>query len=117
MLLEPLRVALEALWANKLRAVLTMLGVIIGVASVIVMIAVVQGARHRAIEQIISNGSNVILGAYNPRSDKVKSGAITGFEMNDITAIAKECSLVAGVSPVASSSVDVQFKDKSIHRQ
>ena len=44
---ESIRVALAALWANKLRALLTMLGVIIGVTSVIVMIAIVQGIRQQ----------------------------------------------------------------------
>ncbi len=56
-----LRVAMRALAVNKLRSVLTMLGIIIGVAAVIVMIAVGGGAQKRVEEQIRSLGSNLLL--------------------------------------------------------
>jgi len=56
-----LRVAMRALAVNKLRSVLTMLGIIIGVAAVIVMIAVGAGAQARVEEQIRSLGSNLLL--------------------------------------------------------
>jgi len=56
-----LRVAMRALAVNKLRSLLTMLGIIIGVAAVIVMIAVGAGAQKRVEEQIRSLGSNLLL--------------------------------------------------------
>ncbi len=56
-----LRVAMRALAVNKLRSLLTMLGIIIGVAAVIVMIAVGAGAQARVEEQIRSLGSNLLL--------------------------------------------------------
>ncbi len=56
-----LRVAMRALAVNKLRSLLTMLGIIIGVAAVIVMIAVGAGAQKRVQEQIASLGSNLLL--------------------------------------------------------
>jgi len=56
-----LRVAMRALAINKLRSLLTMLGIIIGVAAVIVMIAVGAGAQQRVEEQIRSLGSNLLL--------------------------------------------------------
>ena len=56
-----LRVAMRALAVNKLRSALTMLGIIIGVAAVIVMIAVGAGAQARVEEQIRSLGSNILL--------------------------------------------------------
>jgi putative ABC transport system permease protein len=59
--LAALRSALRALAANKLRSVLTMLGIIIGVAAVITMIAVGQGATQRVQEQLKGLGSNVML--------------------------------------------------------
>ena len=59
--LSILRIALGALRANKLRSALTMLGIIIGVAAVIVMIAVGSGARARVDEQIRALGSNLII--------------------------------------------------------
>ena len=60
-LLGLLRVAMRALAVNKLRSLLTMLGIIIGVAAVIVMIAVGAGAQQRVQEQISSLGSNLLL--------------------------------------------------------
>ena len=60
-LLGLLRVAMRALAVNKLRSLLTMLGIIIGVAAVIVMIAVGAGAQKRVEEQIRSLGSNLLL--------------------------------------------------------
>jgi len=56
-----LRIALRALAINKLRSALTMLGIIIGVAAVIVMIAVGTGAQARVEEQIRALGSNLLL--------------------------------------------------------
>jgi putative ABC transport system permease protein len=56
-----LRIALGALRVNKLRSALTMLGIIIGVAAVIVMIAVGNGAQARVEDQIRSLGSNIII--------------------------------------------------------
>jgi macrolide transport system ATP-binding/permease protein len=56
-----LRIALLALRINKMRSALTMLGIIIGVAAVIVMIAVGNGAQARVEEQIKSLGSNIIM--------------------------------------------------------
>ena len=66
--LSAIRIALAALRLNLMRSVLTMLGIIIGVASVITMIAVGAGAEARIAQQIDSLGSNLII---------VVSGAIT----------------------------------------
>ena len=59
--LTALRSALRALAANALRSVLTMLGIIIGVAAVIAMIAVGQGATQRVQEQMKGLGANIML--------------------------------------------------------
>ena len=57
----PFRIALRALAANTLRSILTMLGIIIGVAAVITMIAVGSGATKRVQEQMKGLGSNIML--------------------------------------------------------
>jgi putative ABC transport system permease protein len=106
-LFEPFRIALTALWANKLRAVLTMLGVIIGVSSVIVMVAIVQGARQKVIAQVESNGSNQIFCFYNPKPGSIQRGGFSGIRMGDILAVQKECNLIGPVSPTASTRVEV----------
>lgn len=106
---ESIRIALEALWANKLRALLTMLGVIIGVSSVIIMIAIVQGARRQVINQFEGNGANLIFAFYDPRPDSVSRGGFSGLQMDDIRAITEQCTLVGGVSPTATTSVEASY--------
>ena len=61
MTLQSVRIALRSLRVNKLRSVLTMLGIIIGVGAVITMVAVGAGASARVAEQIQSLGSNLII--------------------------------------------------------
>ncbi len=60
-LLEALRSALQAIMANALRSVLTMLGIIIGVAAVIAMVAIGSGAKARVNDQIRSLGANLAI--------------------------------------------------------
>src|SRR6266403_2510201 len=59
-LIQILRIAMRALARNKLRSALTMLGIIIGVAAVIAMVSVGQGAQQQAQDQIAAMGSNVL---------------------------------------------------------
>src|SRR5689334_4837634 len=72
LLAETIRVALAALRANKLRAVLTMLGIVIGVASVIAMMALGRGAETAVNERIAKLGTTVI--QINPR--RVQQGGV-----------------------------------------
>ncbi len=58
---EGLRVALEALRANRLRSALTMLGVVIGVAAVVVLVAIGTGAKHEVTSQVEGLGSNIVI--------------------------------------------------------
>jgi putative ABC transport system permease protein len=58
---EAFRVALGALLANRLRSVLTMLGVVIGVAAVVVLVALGSGAKHEIEQQVEGLGSNIII--------------------------------------------------------
>jgi putative ABC transport system permease protein len=58
---EAFRVALEALRANRLRSVLTMLGVIIGVAAVVILVAIGSGAKREVEQQVEGLGSNIII--------------------------------------------------------
>lgn len=111
-LLESFRVALEAIWANKLRALLTMLGVIIGVCSVIVMVAIVQGLRQKIVDQFMSNGSNIIFAFYAPKPDSIHRGGYEGLRMSDIEAIQSRCTLIGAVSPTASTSVTAVVGDQ-----
>jgi putative ABC transport system permease protein len=88
-----LRVAMRALAVNKLRSALTMLGIIIGVAAVIVMIAVGSGAQARVEEQIRSLGSNILLllsGATTSGGVRLGFGSNLTLSEDDAAAIQRE---------------------------
>ena len=87
---EAVRMALRALQANLFRTVLTLLGIVIGVASVVVMLAVGNGARQDVVERISSLGTNLLLvrpGAPNTR--RSLDGQVTTLVASDIDAIAE----------------------------
>jgi putative ABC transport system permease protein len=87
-LLENVRVALDGLVANKLRSALTMLGVIIGVGSVIALMSIGEGAQTEITGQINSVGTNLI-GIMPASSGRVggSSGGRTGLTMSDVEAL------------------------------
>jgi putative ABC transport system permease protein len=95
------RIAMQALAANKLRSVLAMLGIIIGVAAVIVMTAVGAGAQARVAEQIQSLGSNLLLivsGGVTAGGVRTGLGSSLTISEDDAAAISRE---VAGTTTAA----------------
>ncbi len=82
-----------------------MLGVIIGVCSVIIMVAIVQGLRQKIIDQFMSNGSNIIFAFYSPKPGSILRGGYQGLHMSDIEAIQRRCTLIGPLSPSASTQV------------
>ncbi len=100
--MKTLRIALDALMRNRARSLLTMLGVIIGVAAVIVTVAIGAGARVSVQNQINSLGSNLIVvlpGSVTQNGARTGSGGASTLTPNDGIAIAKVPG-VAAVSPV-----------------
>jgi putative ABC transport system permease protein len=100
--LASMRIALRALRVNKLRSTLTMLGIIIGVAAVITMIAVGAGAQARVEEQIKSLGSNLILllpGSVTSGGVRMGSGSRNTLTEDDAYAIQREVAHVQGAAP------------------
>ena len=105
-----LRSAWRALASNTLRSLLTMLGIIIGVAAVITMIAIGSGAQKRVEEQIKALGSNIILVLPGARtSGGVRLGAQTGegISEDDAKAIMLEVPEVQAASPSMRTGVQV----------
>ena len=97
-LLVNVRIALSALRVNRLRSALTMLGIIIGVAAVIAMVAVGSGATAQIQEQIRSIGSNVIIvlsGSATSGGIRLGHGSVLTLTEEDTKAIASECPAVA----------------------
>jgi putative ABC transport system permease protein len=111
-LLATLRVALNALRVNLLRSVLTMLGIIIGVAAVITMLAVGSGAEARIKDQIKSLGSNLMIitaGARTANGARIGTGITPDLTEDDAAAIAREVPEVEAVAPTYRGSAQVVF--------
>lgn len=101
-----LKISLKALQKNTFRTFLTMLGIIIGVASVITMLAIGQGSK-KSIESSISNmGSNLIMifpGSARMGGVRLGSSSSRPFEISDVEAIENNCPAVRWVTPVANT--------------
>jgi putative ABC transport system permease protein len=111
-LLASIRIALRALRVNRLRSGLTMLGVIIGVAAVIAMVAVGSGATTRIQQQIQSIGSNIIMvlpGSITSNGIRLGSGASASLTEDDAKAILAECSAVAAAAPLVRGGAQVMY--------
>jgi putative ABC transport system permease protein len=111
-LISNVEIALEALRVNRLRSSLTMLGIIIGVAAVIAMVAVGSGATARIEAQIQSIGSNIIMilpGSLTTGGMRLGSGATVTLTEDDANAIATECPAVSAVAPVVRSGAQVMY--------
>ena len=99
---DSLKVALEALNANKLRAMLTMLGIIIGVGSVIALMAVGQGSQKAITDQILGLGSNLLFvrpGDRNSGGVRAGNGSAQTLSTDDAKAIARTSPVLHGVAP------------------
>ncbi len=106
------RIALKALGNNKMRGFLTMLGIIIGVASVITMLAIGQGSKRSIKAQISEMGSNMIM--IHPGADmrggvRQDPAAMQSLKLEDYKAIVNETRYVAACSPSVSSSGQTIF--------
>jgi putative ABC transport system permease protein len=85
---EAFRVALDALSANRLRSVLTMLGVIIGVAAVVVLVAIGTGAKNEVETQVEGLGSNLIL-VVPGRLDSASGPSVSRLQLDDVETLSR----------------------------
>ena len=102
-----LKIALRALANNKLRGFLTMLGIIIGVASVITMLAIGQGSKRSIRQQISEMGSNMIMiqpGADMRGGVRQDASAMETLKLQDYEDIVNETRYVSATSPSVNSS-------------
>lgn len=101
------KIAVKAIAANKVRSFLTALGIIIGVASVITMLAIGQGSKKSIQANIAEMGSNMIM--ISPGADmrggvRQDASSMETLKMDDYTSIKDECHYVSAVSPTVTSS-------------
>lgn len=106
---EAARMAWRALRANVFRAVLTLLGVVIGVGSVIAMMAIGDGAKHEVMQRIGSMGSNLLLVRPGAPNQRGFSGVAT-LVVADVRAIDREVPNVLAAIPEQNSSVTVRYE-------
>ena len=107
-----IRIAFKALLRNKLRAFLTMLGIIIGVASVIAMVAIGQGSKQSIQTQLSGMGSNMIV--IRPNSNvtggvRLDATSVQTLTLNDVIALQKKSTYLSAVSPSATAKGQVIY--------
>ncbi len=111
---QTIKVAFRSIMANKLRSTLTMLGIIIGVAAIIAMLSLGEGAKAEVLESISRFGTNLLRvrpGA--ARLGHVRTGAVETLTIGDAEAIKKEVPGVSSVSATSSSMVQVKYANKN----
>ena len=111
-----IRIAFRALRINRMRSALTILGIVIGVAAVIAMVAVGSGAEVRIREQIASIGSNVVIvlsGSVTSSGIRLGTGNAQTLTEDDARAIARECDAVALAAPSVRGGAQVVYGDRN----
>ena len=103
-----LKVAIKAILNNKFRSFLSMLGIIIGVAAVIVMMAIGQGSKQSIRENISAMGTNIIM--IRPGADRGMGGvrqdpsSMQTLKVEDYEAVKKEAKYISYISPEVTAS-------------
>jgi putative ABC transport system permease protein len=113
---QSLLIAIRALRVNKMRALLTMLGIIIGIAAVIAMVAIGVGASRMISDQIASIGSNLLLvlpGSTTSGGLRSGFGGTPTLTYDDARAIKSECPSVAEVAPMVRGTAQVVYGNQN----
>ncbi len=106
------KIAKNALMRNKFRAFLTMLGIIIGVASVIAMLAIGQGSKKSIQDQMSSMGSNLVFimpGSQQRGGIQMGNSSSQALKLTDVEAIRLQCKDITAVSPEVRTSGQAVF--------
>ena len=109
-----IKVCLKSLLANKMRTILAMLGIIIGVGAVIAMLAIGAGARQRTMSSIAAFGTNVMSVRPGQNSSHgVVSGTAQNLTVADALSLPREAQGVRRVSPTVSNRCQVKYMSKN----
>ncbi len=115
---DAFRIALNALTTNKMRTLLTMLGVIIGVGAVIALVAVGRGAQQQVTDRIAGLGSNLLFvrpGAATTAGVRGAAGSSATLTLDDATAISQNIGLVSGVAPESDSNAQLSYQGQNVN--
>ncbi len=112
--------ALDALSSNKMRSALTMLGIIIGVASVILLVSMAEGAKQYILEKFTGLGTNMIIiqpGKIQTRGGSFPVAGIASthkLTLSDVRAIQREATYTDGVFPMILGALIVKYRDAHV---
>ncbi len=118
--LDYVKQAVSAMITHKLRAFLSILGILIGVAAVVAMLAIGQGAKESIEKQLLSLGSNLLVvrpGAQRSMGVALQSGVTTRFTLRDVEEIKKNIHLVKDVSPSMRARAQLVYANKNWNTQ
>lgn len=110
------KIALRSLRVNKMRSILTSLGIIIGVSAVIIMLAVGEGAKAKISKDVESMGSNLLMvmsGSSTANGVRVGGGSQPTLTIGDADAILKDCPSVLEVAPIVSEVKQIVFSNQN----
>lgn len=113
MIWNALLLAMREIRRNIMRSFLTILGIVIGVAAVIIMVTIGGGATAQVTEQISSLGSNLLMVSPGQRLGMGQRSAAAAFEMDDVQAIAREINSIAAVAPSSYQGATVVFGNEN----
>ena len=98
-----LKVAFKSIGKNRMRSLLTSLGIIIGVSAVIIMVAIGEGSQYQIEQNINALGTNLIIifpGSSETRGFRGGAGSLDIFTLDDVEKLKNEATLISGVSPI-----------------
>ena len=113
-----IKIAYRSLNKNKLRVFLTMLGIIIGVASVIAMLAIGEGSKENIATSMASLGINSVMiypGSTNQGGVRMGAGSYSTLTLKDVDAITSRCEYITEISPVVNKSSQVIAGNQNWH--
>jgi putative ABC transport system permease protein len=115
---EAFKLALQSLWANKMRSILTLLGVVIGVASVIMVVTLTNGAKRFVTTKINTFGANVITISKMPQTfvtleEYLNFQKRKNIDINDYKAVKANCILCVSVGASAATTGSVVYGTQS----
>jgi len=110
------------LWTNKMRSMLTLLGMIIGIAAVITIVSLADGLKRQLTGQVESLGSNLVWFFASPSANQRKEqgqGGYRSFDTQEITlaeieAVAKASPVKVRYSPIVQKKVSVKYKNEKV---
>ena len=115
-LVSTFKISIRSLKVNKMRSILTSLGVIIGVSAVIIMLSIGEGAKQKITKDIESQGSNILMilsGSRTSSGVKIGTGAAPTLTIKDSEAILSNCPSIKEVAPIVREGKQIIYANQN----